>query len=187
MRGAARDSLAEWGRSMSAADTADPDRKGDPRRWLTFPGERVPNDPAPCSKGSKFGKLGAAGWRIVPDPHFFEQAKPWHYPATGNGNPAFLSWLHAHEYLIMPPNDDPRPAWKVTGRVCAIREAAREAMIMCRADSRRLTPGRQGAAQTPASRLGCPTEEPAMDADQLRSAYRIGEKGVNIPQRHPGK
>jgi predicted PhzF superfamily epimerase YddE/YHI9 len=63
-------------------------------------------------------------------PHFFEKAKLWHDPATGNGNPAFVSWLHAHEYLIIPPDDYPRQAWKVSGRVCAIREAAREAIII---------------------------------------------------------
>ena len=115
---------------MSEPDTADPDRKGDPLRWLAFPGERIPKAPAPYSKGSKIGKLAAAGWRIIPIPHFFEKGKLWHYPATGNVNPAFVSWLHAHEYLIIPKDDYPRPAWKVSGRVCAIREAAREAMIM---------------------------------------------------------
>jgi hypothetical protein len=84
--------------------------------------------PKPASgKGGLTGKIEHLGWRIIPIPNFWSKGQLWH-DRKGNGNPAYIDFDHAHEFLIVPPESSEITARKVTGKVCAIREAYRLAM-----------------------------------------------------------
>lgn len=74
------------------------------------------------ARTTKIGRLEAVGWKILPIPKFWAEGEFTRNSRTGKGNPACVDFSHPHEWLVIPPDEEMK-AFKVVGRVCAIREA----------------------------------------------------------------
>jgi hypothetical protein len=96
-------------------------------------GGALPEETQRGTKGKGRGTLTAQierlGWKLLPIPYFHAAGRMWHNPDTGKRNAAFIDFAHAHEWLIVPPEDSPIRARKAGGKICAIREAYRLAML----------------------------------------------------------
>ena len=91
-------------------------------------GGGIPEPIAGKATGSLTAQFQRLGWKLLPIPRFWAPRELTNGP-NGSGNRAFIDFHHSYEWLIVPPEDSPIRARKVSGKVCAIRETYRLAMF----------------------------------------------------------
>jgi len=77
------------------------------------------------------GEIGRRGWKILPIPRLMsDEAELCNSRTLGVTSMRFITYWNVHEWLLVPPEDSPLRARRVTGgKITAIRAAWRLAMF----------------------------------------------------------